>query len=125
MAERYEFTFEKLRVWEKSGECVRDIFETVKTFPMEEKFGSSNQLTRAADSVAAKIAEGEDRTSPNDQAHFSQFAYSSLMETGHLLLLAGDQGWMNVNRPAQFRQRMEALFNRINALRKAQLARSQ
>lgn len=124
MAERYEFTFEKLRVWQEAREWVRDIFGMVKAFPAEEKYGLSNQLTRAAVSVAANLAEGAGRISPKDQAHFSQLAYSSLMETACLLLLAGDQGWVDTNGLARARQRMEALSNQINALRKAQLARS-
>ena len=103
---------------------VREIFGLVKGFPVEEKYGLSNQLTRSAVSVAANLAEGASRTSAKDQAHFSQLAYSSLMEAACLLLMAGDQGWVGADRIALEREKIESLSNQINALRKTQLTRS-
>ena len=124
MSGNYQFTFEKLRVWQEAREWVRGIFGMVKSFPVEEKYGLSNQLTRSAVSVAANLAEGASRTSAKDQAHFSQLAYSSLMESACLLLLAGDQGWIPAYKVGQERQKIESLSNQINALRKTQLSRS-
>lgn len=124
MGGNYQFTFERLRVWQEAREWVREIFDMVKSFPLEEKYGLSNQLTRSAVSVAANLAEGANRTSAKDQAHFSQLAYSSLMESACILLLAGDQGWIPVDRVGQERQKIESLSNQINALRKTQLSRS-
>jgi len=120
----YQFTFEKLRVWQEARVWVREIFGLVKGFPVEEKYGLSNQLTRSAVSVAANLAEGASRTSAKDQAHFSQLAYSSLMEAACLLLMAGDQGWVGADRIALEREKIESLSNQINALRKTQLTRS-
>jgi four helix bundle protein len=124
MGGNYQFTFEKLRVWQEARVWVREIFGFVKGFPVEEKYGLSNQLTRSAVSVAANLAEGASRTSAKDQAHFSQLAYSSLMEAACLLLMAGDQGWVGADRIALERQKIESLSNQINALRKTQLTRS-
>jgi len=124
MGGNYQFTFEKLRLWQEAREWVRGIFGMVKSFPVEEKYGHSNQLTRSAVSVTANLAEGAGRTSAKDQAHFSQLAYSSLMESACLLLLAGDQGWVEADKLGQERQKIESLSNQINALRKAQLSRS-
>ena len=124
MGGNYQFTFEKLRVWQEAREWVRGIFGMVKSFPLEEKYGLSNQLTRSAVSVAANLAEGASRTSAKDQAHFSQLAYSSLMESACLLLLAGDLEWIPEDRVSQERQKIESLSNQINALRKTQLSRA-
>lgn len=124
MGGNYQFTFERLRVWQEAREWVKEIFGMVKSFPLEEKYGLSNQLTRPAVSVTANLAEGASRTSAKDQAHFSQLAYSSLMESACLLLLAGDQGWIPADRVGQERQKIESLSNQINALRKTQLSRS-
>jgi len=120
----YKFTFEKLRVWQEARIWVHDVFQLAKAFPVEERFGLSNQLTRSAVSVAANLAEGVSRISAKDQAHFSQLAYSSLMESACLVLLAGDLGWIRSDRLGQERQKIESLSNQINALRRAQLARS-
>lgn len=124
MGGNYQFTFEKLRVWQEAREWVRGIFGMVKSFPVEEKYGLSNQLTRSAVSVAANLAEGSSRTSAKDQAHFSQLAYSSLMESACLLLLAGDQEWIPADKVGQERKKIESLSNQINALRRIQLSRS-
>ena len=124
MSGNYQFTFEKLRVWQEAREWVRGIFGIVKSFPVEEKYGLSNQLTRSAVSVAANLAEGASRTSVKDQAHFSQLAYSSLMESACLLLLAGDQEWIPAAKVGQERKKIESLSNQINALRRTQLSRS-
>ena len=106
MGGNYQFTFEKLRVWQEAREWVRGIFGMVKSFPVEEKYGLSNQLTRSAVSVAANLAEGSSRTSAKDQAHFSQLAYSSLMESACLLLLAGDQEWIPADKVGQERKKL-------------------
>lgn len=124
MSGNYQFTFEKLRVWQEAREWVRGIFGMMKSFPVEEKYGLSNQLTRSAVSVAANLAEGASRTSVKDQAHFSQLAYSSLMESACLLLLAGDQEWIPAAKVGQERKKIESLSNQINALRRTQLSRS-
>ncbi len=124
MSGKYQFTFEKLGVWQEAREWVRGIFGLVKKFPAEGKYGLSTQLTRAAVSVAANLAEGSGRISAKDQAHFSQLAYSSLMESSCLLLLAGDQGWVEAHLLGLERQKIESLSNQINALRKAQLCRA-
>ena len=124
MGGNYQFTFEKLRVWQEARKWVRENFGLVKGFPVEEKYGLSNQLTRSAVSLAANLAEGASRTSAKNQAHFSQLAYSSLMEAACLLLMAGDQGWVGADRIALEREKIESLSNQINALRKTQLTRS-
>ncbi len=49
-------------------------------FPNNEKYGLVSQINRAAVSITSNLAEGTSRSSNKDQAHFSQIAYSSLME---------------------------------------------
>jgi four helix bundle protein len=89
----YKFPFEKLRVWQDARSWVKGIYLETRTFPADEKFGMTSQLNRAAVSGAANLAEGSSRTSPKDQAHFSQLAYGSLMESACLLILAEDLGY--------------------------------
>lgn len=124
MGGNYQFTFEKLRVWQEAREWVKGIFNLVKKFPAEEKYGISSQLTRAAVSVTANLAEGSSRVSRRDQAHFTQIAYSSLMESSCLLLLAGDQGWIDEIQIAVEREKIQSISVQINALRKTQMSRS-
>lgn len=114
--------FEKLRVWQASREWIKEVYALTGAFPDAERFGLTSQLTRAAVSVAANLAEGSGRTSAKDQAHFYQMAYSSLMESACLLMLACDLHLISQDQLTNQREQIAALANQINALRKARLS---
>jgi len=79
-----------------------------------------SQLNRAAVSVPTNLAEGAARTSKKDQAHFTQLAYSSLMECMNLMILACDQDCIS-ELVLQFqRGSIAALSAQLNALHKSQ-----
>ncbi|MDE6085650.1 MAG: four helix bundle protein, partial [Muribaculaceae bacterium] len=50
------FAFERLIVYEKSLQLVKDIYAITKLFPETEKFGLCSQLQRAIISVPSNIA---------------------------------------------------------------------
>jgi len=77
-----------LIVWQKSIDIAVQVYRLTEKFPSHEKFGLTSQLTRAAASVAANIAEGNARGSSKDYAHFLSIARGSLMETETFLTLA-------------------------------------
>jgi four helix bundle protein len=118
--QRREFPFEKLRVWQESRQLVKDIYGLTKEFPKSEVYGLVSQLNRAAVSVACNLAEGCSRTSRKDQAHFSQLAYSSLIETACLLVLCMDNGFLANDRSVNLRGRIQGLAAGIHALRQTQ-----
>ena len=72
-------------------ELVKLIYALTKKFPKEEIFGLSSQMRRAAVSVPSNIAEGSQRTSDKDFAHFILMAKASLAELETQLLVAKDQ----------------------------------
>ena len=98
-----EFGFEKLVVWQKSRILVKEVYEVVKDFPIEEKYGLSDQLRRAVISVASNIAEGSSRLSVRDKINFCQMAYASLMEVAAQLVLAEDLGFIDKQRNQEVR----------------------
>lgn len=75
-----DMPFEKLLVWKKSVDLVDVVYDLTKTFPKEELFGLNSQMRRAAVSIAANIAEGSQRSSQKEFAHFIQIAKGSLAE---------------------------------------------
>jgi four helix bundle protein len=77
---------------------VIDIYKTTKGFPDVEKFGLTNQINRAAVSVASNLAEGSSRTSMKDQAYFSQLAFSSLMELACQISIAQELNFIDGER---------------------------
>jgi four helix bundle protein len=122
MPTRYVYPFEKLRVWQSARSLIKNVYATTKVFPRSEMYGLISQTNRAAVSVAANLAEGSSRTSRKDQAHFSQIAYSSLMELACLLMVAVDLEFLTAEREGGLRREIESVSRQLNALRKVQVA---
>jgi len=120
----YKFSFEKLEVWQLSKDFIMDIYETTKDFPSNEKYGLVSQINRASISIASNLAEGTSRTSYKDQAHFSQLAYSSLMEVICQLIIAKDLNMIEEGNYQNLRTKAEEISNKINSLRRYQLDNS-
>jgi four helix bundle protein len=118
----YQFAFEKLEAWQLSRKLVADIYHLTEKFPDKEKFGLTNQIRRASTSVSANLAEGSARLTSKDQAHFSNIAYSSLIELLSHLLISVDLKFVEDRDPEIMREKIGALSLKINNLRKKQLS---
>lgn len=121
---RKQFPFEKLEVWQEARRLVVDVYECSRTFPKEERFGLTSQLTRAAVSVANNLAEGCGRSSLKDQAHFSSQAAGSLMETASDLIIATDLGFTSEKATDPLLDQAYDLSVRTHNLRESQLRRA-
>jgi four helix bundle protein len=82
-----------LAVWQKGMDLVVQVYALVRPFPPSERFGLSLQMTRAAVSVPANIAEGYARNSTRDYARFLSIAKGSLMELETYVMLAERIGY--------------------------------
>lgn len=119
----YLFPHERLQAWQGARTLAKSVYELTGKFPDLEKFGLGSQLNRAAVSVASNLAEGTSRTSMKDQGHFSQLAFSSLMEVACQLTLASDLGYVTPGVLTDWKNDISPLANKINALRNSQLRR--
>jgi four helix bundle protein len=120
----YSFPFEKLEVWKNAKEFVIEIYSVTKDFPVNEQYGLASQIKRAAVSIASNLAEGTSRSSLKDQAHFSQLAFSSLMEVACQSIIARDLGFISEEKYQFLRQGIELLSKQLNALRSSQIKRA-
>ena len=75
-----DFIYKRLIVWQKAMVFWKLVYAEVKKFPVEERYALSDQVRRAAVSVASNIAEGAGRASNKDYAHFIAIARGSLFE---------------------------------------------
>jgi four helix bundle protein len=50
--------FTNLKVWQRGHALVLDVYRATKSFPVDERYGLTSQLRRAALSVPTNIAEG-------------------------------------------------------------------
>ena len=89
-----EYGFEKLQVWQEARQLTRMIYSVTASYPNEEKFVITNQMRRAALSVASNISEGSGRTGEKERLQFYRIAYSSLMELLNQLIISVDLEYM-------------------------------
>lgn len=73
-------THRDLVAWQLGMELAEQCYLLVRNLPSTERFGLRTQITRAAVSVPANIAEGYGRRSRGDFARFLRIANGSLKE---------------------------------------------
>jgi four helix bundle protein len=86
------FKFEKLDVWQKAIDFADLVYSKTKSFPVDERFGITNQMRRAAVSISSNIAEGSARISDGDFARFVEIPAGSLFEVVSEATVAKRQG---------------------------------
>ena len=92
--EENRFRFEKLNIYQEALKLIDIIYFLSKRFPKEEIFGLTNQLRRAAVSIALNIAEGSSRTR-KDFAHFLDLSKGSCFECVAVLMICKNQKLIN------------------------------
>ncbi|MBK1617164.1 hypothetical protein CKO42_01600 [Lamprobacter modestohalophilus] len=80
-------------VWQKAMLAAREVYRLVPRLPREETYGMRSQITRAAVSIPANIAEGWTGESDREKMQFLAIAQGSLAETETLLTLCEQIGW--------------------------------
>jgi four helix bundle protein len=88
------FRFEKLAVWQKSVAFADLVYSTSRAFPSDERFGLTNQIRRAANSISSNIAEDSARSDP-DFCKFLSYATGSLYEVVTQAQIARRQGFID------------------------------
>ena len=83
-------SYRELVVWQKSMDLAETIYRCSPQLPREETYGMRLQLTRAAVSIPANIAEGQARHGRGEFLHFLGIARGSLAELETLLTLCGN-----------------------------------
>ena len=80
--------FKQLLIWQKGFQIAIKSFQVVSSFPKEEKYGISSQITSAAVSIPSNIAEGSSRSSMKDYNRFLEISLGSSFELETQLLIA-------------------------------------
>ena len=87
-------SFTELKVWAKAHQLVILVYKLTRDFPAEERFSLTNQIRRAAVSIASNIAEGFQRSSSKVSRNFYDVADGSIEEVKYQLLLSRDLGYI-------------------------------
>jgi four helix bundle protein len=80
--------YEDLKVWQKALELTLLVYRGTQGFPRQEMYGLTNQMRRAAVSIASNIAEGKGKSSDRDFSVFLCHARASLHELETQALIA-------------------------------------
>ena len=118
------FSFEKLRVYGKARELVKEVYVLQKKFPKEETYALCDQLRRAVISVPSNIAEGSGRTSAKDQAHFFEMAFGSLMEVDCQIDIAYDLDYVSSEELEEVSKQISQVAALLSGMRNKCLERS-
>ncbi|HEU4569798.1 MAG TPA: four helix bundle protein [Gemmatimonadales bacterium] len=84
-------SFKDLEVWQLAHRLRVQVYDLVAHFPRDERYGLRAQVTGAAGSVAANIAEGCGRNGDPEFARFLDMAMGSATELECHLLCARDR----------------------------------
>lgn len=82
------YNFKQLKVWHKSFAISVQAFKLAETLPTEQRFGLTQQITRASVSIPSNIAEGSSRSSVKDYCRFLELSLGSSYELETQLLIA-------------------------------------
>jgi len=83
-------SYRDLIAWQKAMALARHVYELTEKLPKREAYGLSDQIRRAAVSVASNIAEGYGRLTDSQFRHFLGNARGSLYEVQTQVELATD-----------------------------------
>jgi four helix bundle protein len=87
--------FKKLKIWEKGMDIAENCFALIETFPSDQRYGISKQITKSGVSIPSNIAEGSSRRSEKDNYRFIEISLGSTFELETQLLLAQRVGFGN------------------------------
>ena len=82
-------SYKDMVVWQRSIELTVAVYRLTEGFPSSEQFGLTNQLRRAAVSVASNIAEGYGKSTKGEYLLFLGHARGSNFEVQTQLTIAG------------------------------------
>ena len=110
-------SYKKLNVYQDAKSLVVEVYKLLKEFPAEEKYALCDQIRRAAISITSNIAEGMNRMSDKEKAHFLGFAYASMMEVDSQLDVSVDLAYISEEQYKQIEEKIDGIARQLSALR--------
>jgi len=107
--------FENLRVYKLAEEIEDFVWEIVNKWDNHAKMTVGTQLTKAADSIGANIAEGTGRGSFADNRRFAKIARGSLFEVKHWLRRAYVRNLLTEEEVSNLQGLIEELTPKLSA----------
>lgn len=110
-----ELRFKKLEIWKISKDLAVRVYHLTKKFPVNEQYGITSQLQRAAVSIPSNIAEGSGRGTKKDFIHFLNQSRGSLYEVITQLELSKSLGYGDNELTESLELEYQILAKRLNS----------
>jgi len=111
--------FEETPIWQDSRKFVNSIYELLTTnTALKKDFSLSDQLKRASYSVMLNIAEGFERGSNKDFAHFIDFSKGSAGEVRSILYIMLDNKYIKENDFKNLHEKIENISMQLSNFKK-------
>ena len=107
---------ETIDAYNRSFNLSNRIWSVVIKWDNFEKFGVGSQLTRAADSISANLAEGFGRYHKKDKIKFFRYSFGSLLETIDWIKKAKTRALIDEEQYLSFMSELDKLPLEINQL---------
>lgn len=105
--------FEDLKIWQTARVLANQVFDAMEA---NRNYSFTNQIQSAATSAMNNIAEGFERRTKKDFAHFLDIAKGSSGEVRSMLYLAEDRKFIGAQQAEELRNQYERLSSSIGAL---------
>ncbi|MCG3180119.1 MAG: hypothetical protein BIFFINMI_02474 [Phycisphaerae bacterium] len=109
------FMFENLQVYQIAVDLADQVAQLAEKFPRGYYF-LTDQLNRAALSIATNLAEGNGRFTKADRKNFFTIARGSTQECVPLLEVAKRRGFISEEKHAELRTQLETIAKMISGL---------
>ena len=107
---------ENIDAYNRSFKLSNNIWNVVVVWDNFEKFSIGSQLTRAADSISANLAEGFGRYHKKDKIKFYRYSFGSLLETIDWIKKAKTRALIDEDQYLSFMSELDKLPLEINQL---------
>ena len=104
--------FEDLKIWQRARAFANEVYDAMAKC---RDFDFRSQIQRAATSVMNSTAEGFERRTKKDFAHFLDLSKGSAGEVRSMLYLAEDRGYLPTPSAARLREDYKSLSKSIAA----------
>ena len=111
--------FKELKIWQKSIDFTKDLYDLLADYPDFEKFGLTNQMRRSVVSIPSNIAEGSGRDSNKEFRRFLAISLSSAYELETQIILSYKLGFITEKRFNEFSKSLQEIQRMIFGFRKS------
>jgi len=112
---KYE-DFTQMPVYQKSINSLMIIYDTVKSYPKDEKYILVSDMKRAVNSISHNVAEGFGRFEPRDKTRFYKISRGSSFELISQIIASSRLTYINSDKEIKLKKRIFEMINELNSL---------